>query len=300
MSQGILELDSYRLAQYALQMPCVICATGNAHDAVQCRLCHAPLALSRQAANTDCEPRLVAMLGPSGVGKSCYLGVLLDILSRQTDRMKFTPRGPFSLTLQQSVIASLYRGEFPTPTAVDAAQWPWVHALLQWGKRRTKEVVFADVSGESLGLELDCPNKFPAIRASVTQSAGLMIYLDAPRLAQTGRDSDYASLKLLTYLQELVTVSETGWGHRPVAFVLTKADQCENVFANPAGYVERFAPSLWRHCEEHLPRCEFFAVSIAGAVAYRVHPREGRVRFPLRIEPRGILDPWEWLIENLP
>src|SRR4051812_31084166 len=96
-----VELDSYRLAQYAVQVPCYICGNGNTFDAELCRHCLAPMALAHQANCQKLRPRMIATIGPSGVGKTVYLGMLIDMLSRQPSGMQLLARGAFSITLQQ-------------------------------------------------------------------------------------------------------------------------------------------------------------------------------------------------------
>jgi hypothetical protein len=48
-----------------------------------------------------------------------------------------------------------------------------------------------------------------------------------------------------------------------------------------------------------LRRFRFFAAGVAGAVAMQ-NGLGGRMAVPLRIEPRGIVEPFSWLVEQLP
>ena len=52
---------------------------------------------------------MIAVFGASGVGKTVYLGMLMDMLSRQTERLQLLARGAFSITLQQTTVAALSR-----------------------------------------------------------------------------------------------------------------------------------------------------------------------------------------------
>src|SRR3982751_6434545 len=107
MKEGILELDSYRLIPYSVQVPCYVCEGGNTYDAELCRHCFAPMALAHQAQSQKVRPHMIATIGPSGVGKTVYLGMLIDMLSRQASGMQLLARGAFSITLQQLVIGAL-------------------------------------------------------------------------------------------------------------------------------------------------------------------------------------------------
>ncbi len=48
-----------------------------------------------QAHMQKVRPRMVAVLGTSGVGKTVYLGMLLDMLSRRPERMQILRAGRF-------------------------------------------------------------------------------------------------------------------------------------------------------------------------------------------------------------
>ena len=96
MTKGVvIELDSYRLVQYSQQVICYICGEGNLPDAEQCRQCYAPMALAHQASNQKVAPHMLATLGATEAGKTVYLGMLLDMLSRQPDRLQILARGIF-------------------------------------------------------------------------------------------------------------------------------------------------------------------------------------------------------------
>jgi hypothetical protein len=84
MTKAALQpLDSSRLVQYAEPIACYICEANNTFDAEYCHVCLAPMALSHQAVVQNVHPKMVAVIGASGVGKTVYLGMLMDMLSRQ-------------------------------------------------------------------------------------------------------------------------------------------------------------------------------------------------------------------------
>ncbi len=84
-----------------------------------------------------------------------------------------------------------------------------------------------------------------------------------------------------------------------MALVFTKADQCEECGDDPDGYAKTHAAGLWQHCQERFAVHQFFAAGVAGACAWRESRTAGRVRVPLRIEPHGIVEPFEWLLEQI-
>ncbi|NIP86418.1 MAG: hypothetical protein GTO03_12950 [Planctomycetales bacterium] len=107
-------------------------------------------------------------------------------------------------------------------------------------------------------------------------------------------------MKVLSYLAELREESKKGKHQRPVGIVFTKADQCESCFEDPRRYAQRRASALWRQCDELFSRHAFFACSVAGGSGYRVLPdHELPVLVPLRVEPRGIVEPFQWLMQHV-
>jgi hypothetical protein len=295
---GSLELDSYRLAAYTVPCPCYVCGGGNNYDAELCRHCHAPMALAHQAASQKIHPRMVAAIGPSGAGKTVYLGMLTDMLSRQYDDLQLLARGAFSIKLQQHTMAALARCEFPAKTPNEPDRWHWMHCQVLRKKRRPTELIMPDLAGEALLEEVDHPNTYPVIRAFLSKCASVLVLVDAPR-AQSGQsDEDFHTMKLISYLCELQAEKKTGWPTRPVSLVFTKADQCEHCFDDPAAFARRHTPGLFQQCRERLHRHQFFAVGVAGACGYR-NELHGRVHVPLRVEPRGVVEPFAWVLEEL-
>ncbi len=300
MSKTIIPMDSYRLAEYAVPVPCYVCGEGNSFDAELCRHCFAPMALAHQAKVQHVRPQMVAVIGSSGVGKTVYLGMLLDMLSRQPQRMQVLARGAFSITLQQTVMASLARSEFPSKTPSEPDRWNWAHCQIRTpGARNPIELIVPDMAGEAVLEEVDHPHTYIGIRRFLEQCSGAMVLIDAAEMNAGAREQDYFAMKLLSYLAELEQDGKPLWPNRPLALVLSKADQCENCFDDPAEFAQRRAAGLWQHCTERFRRHKFFASGVAGACAPRWVRGVGRVITPLRIEPRGIMEPFEWLVGQI-
>ncbi len=295
-ANGLLEMDSYRLAAYTVPCPCYICGGGNNFDAELCRHCHAPMALAHQATSQKLHPRMIAAVGPSGAGKTVFLGMLTDMLSRQDENMQLLARGAFSIRLQQHAMASLAHCEFPQKTPNEPDRWHWVHCQVLRKKHRPTELIMPDLAGEALLEEVDHPGTYPVIRSFLGKCAGIMVLIDAPRVESGDNDEDFHTMKLISYLTELPGDKKSGWHSRPVALVFSKADQCEHCFDDPHGFAERHTPGLVQQCRERLKRHQFFAVGVAGAIGFRNEPH-GRVQIPLRIEPRGIVEPFRWLLD---
>jgi GTPase SAR1 family protein len=298
--EGVLELDSYRLLPYAVQIPCYVCGGGNTYDAELCRHCFAPMALAHQANSQKIQPRMLATIGPSGVGKTVYLGMLIDMLSRQSTGMQLLARGAFSITLQQTVIGALARCEFPSKTPNEPDRWNWVHCQVKAPEaRKPVELIMPDMAGEAILEEVDHPHTYPIIRTFLEKCAGILILVDAEKVHIGAHEQDYFTMKLLSYLCELDDDPRTGWSKRPVALVFTKSDQCTESFEDPSHFAQTRTPGLWQHAQERFAKHQFFATGVAGGTAFRLLPRAGRIRVPLRIEPHGITEPFEWLVRSL-
>ena len=128
MIRGVLQpMRSSELAESALPVLCYVCEAANTRDAEYCCRCSAPMALAHQALGQTARPKMIAVLGPSGSGKTVYLGMLMDMLSRQPQRLQIVARGAFSIGLQQTTVSALARCEFPAKTGTEPECWNWMH-----------------------------------------------------------------------------------------------------------------------------------------------------------------------------
>jgi len=302
MTKSMIQpLEAYRLARYAVPISCYVCGTDNTYDAEYCTHCGAPMALAHQANSQNICPRMVAVMGASGVGKTVYLGMLMDMLSRQPQRMQLLARGAFSITLQQTTISALARCEFPAKTPNEPERWNWVHCQVRRPRqRRPLEVIMPDMAGEALIEEVDHPHTYRVVRAFLAKCVGTMLLIDAEQLVDGGPEQELFALKLLSYLGELVEGRRRGAKLHPLALVFTKADRSEECMDDPTVFARDHAAGLWQQCRERFTIHRFFAAGVAGACAMRDTLDEGRVQVPLRVEPQGIIEPFEWLVENLP
>ncbi len=309
MTKSMIQpLESCRLIQYAVPVPCHICGTDNTLDSEFCNHCFAPMALAHQSCGRKTQPQMLAALGASGAGKTVYLGMLIDMLSRQPERMQLLARGAFSITLQQTTLAALSRCEFPQKTPNEPDRWNWVHCQIRRRQQRQPlELIMPDMAGEALLEEVDHPHTFRVVRSFLQKCTGALVLIDTMRLEESSQDQDYFTLKLLTYLNELDNddsddtrwQKSLSWKNRPVALVFSKADHSDLCSDDPEGYAKTQAPALWQFCQERFHRHRFFAASVAGTCVYRESLTEGRMQVPLRIEPQGVVEPFQWLLEEL-
>ncbi len=292
-------LKSSQWIQSDQPISCYICESSNSIDAEHCHFCSAPIALARQAAGQQMPPCMIAVVGASGVGKTVYLGLLMDMLSRQTERLQFLARGAFSIDLQQTTVSALARCQFPSKTCNEPDRWNWVYCQVRRDPRSpTIELIMPDMAGESILEEIDHRNTYRVIKEFLRKSSAALVLIDAVRLRDGDQGQDYFAMKVLSYLSEVEPRGKHGWSQRPVALVLTKVDQAEACRDDPAAFARAHAPGLWQHCQQRFSNHRFFAASVVGAYAWRESAAQGRCRVPLRVEPRGIVEPFEWLMEQ--
>ncbi|QDU86748.1 hypothetical protein Pla175_00980 [Pirellulimonas nuda] len=295
-------LESYLLAQTSTALECVICNAENCASAERCRRCHAPLSLTRQSASLRRRPHLIAVLGGPGAGKTVYLGMLLDMLTRGVGGLRAHARGPQSITLQQSTTTALASGWFPDRTPNVPDQWHWVHCRVECGRRRrTMELMLADVAGEAwTQVDVDSTQQI-AVPAILSRADGVLLLADAERLHGGEPDESYGMLKALSLLTELRR--EPGRrgrrpDRRPCAVVFTKADACGRALDDPEGFAESHAATLLGDCRSRLPNTKVFATSVVGASTRRVAAGNRRAT-PLRVEPQGVVEPLGWLLNQV-
>jgi len=298
--KGILQMDSYKWANdYDLAHPCFICGGGNPENAELCNQCAAPMVLTHQALKQKTPTRMIAAIGSAGAGKTVYLGVLTDMLSRENGRLEMVARGAFSIAMQEHTMEALSSCRFPEKTPNEPDRWNWVHSQIKSRKRkRAFDLIMPDLAGDALMEEINHPRSYPVIHQFLSKCSGVMLLVDAAELEEGQQMQDFFAMKIATYLCELDGNARTGWPARPVAVVLTKADQCGNCFESADVFAQRHAPGLWKQVREKFKRYEYFATGVAGACGYR-HELGGRRQFPLRIEPRGVIEPFEWLTNEV-
>jgi hypothetical protein len=260
------------------------------------------MALAHQTQSVKKQPHLIAVIGASGAGKTVYLGLLMDMLTRHVGLLRSTARGPMSISLQQTTTTALATGWFPEKTVAAPEHWHWVHCQFNCRRRRRPvELVIPDLSGEALAIETEKSGRYPAIRSLLAKCAGIMVLADAEVLQSGDHSQDFVTLKLLSLIGELREEKarrRRGPERRPLALVLTKADKCDGAFDNPREFAEAHASALWNDCRERFPKHDAFACSVTGATAYR-DSYGRRQQVPLRIEPHGIVEPFGWLMTEL-
>lgn len=292
-------LQTYQTNQEKLD--CFLCGKANSLDADECRECSAPMDISQVHAEGR-VPQVIATLAAPGVGKSIYLGMLLDSLARQRDRSEVTCFGSSASQLQQIVASCLSRGSFPEEDTIP--EWTWAHCQLT---RSTQKKPFEVFLSDSPGLATieDCERRrnWPVISATIAKSVGALLFVDGAAVSDGDQDEEFFALELLQYYSKIRrqvpnddSRPRKGKADSNVAIVLTKADQSEDCMQRTDEFVRGQMPGLWQFCRDHLPCHKFFASSVVGAcVPFKDH-RGYKTRVPMRVEPRGILEPFRWLL----
>ncbi len=280
---------------------CLICGRHNLSEAVVCSECSAPLAIVHDAATQEREPQLIAMIGESNVGKTVYLGFLLDMLSQRAGDFQAIPKGAYSIDLQQNVISHMARRGFPPKTPMESNQWYWAYYQVCRRSESSKwfDLLMPDMAGESLAAEIAAPNSFKVIRGLLKRSAGLMLLVDAALAANGSSQGDFFALKILSYIDSMQATKRNERITTPIAVVLCKGDYCPECFDDPKQFVRANLYRLWNLCENRFANVEFFACSVVGSLGYATAPQEDYVTpVPLHTALQGVLEPFEWVIDQ--
>ncbi len=280
---------------------CLICETNNEPDAMLCESCDAPMAIVHDAVAQGRRPQIVSVIGESNVGKTVYLGFLLDMLAQRAGDFEAVPKGAYSVDLQQSVISHMAQRQFPPKTAMEADQWYW--AYYQVRRRRPHapwvDLIMPDMAGESLAAEVATPQTFRVIHNLLNKSVGMLLLLDAALAANGSTQPDFFAMKMLSYIDSM---SSTKGGKRiktPIAVLLCKADHCPDCFDNPTGFVKANMNRTWNLCESRFESVAFFATSVVGSLGYAVSEDQEHVTpIPLHTALRGVIEPFEWIIDQ--
>ncbi|MFO0909556.1 MAG: hypothetical protein U0794_14575 [Isosphaeraceae bacterium] len=281
-----------------ININCPLCG-GHLFEGEACGSCFAPAAVIESIIYRDRPPKFVGVLGPSGVGKTVYLGMLLDLLSAAqagcTDcHGTVLPAAPpkFILALEQQ--------RFPDKTPNEADRWAWVHCEVRTSKKgQVVDIVTPDVAGEAVMAELETPKSNPTIRSLIDRCAALVVLVDTVEVVGEGQGQELFAMQLISYLDTLRPGRRRGKVEVPVAIVFTKTDLCEGTIRDPENFARSNAPALWRLCESRLKRFRFDCSGVAGSTG-RLVDRDGRETLvPLRVEPRGVVEPFSWLMTQI-
>jgi hypothetical protein len=278
---------------------CPLC-DGHVTEGEPCAVCYAPYELILSASLRGEPPRFVGVLGPSGVGKTVYLGLLLELLARGVGGLRGLPVGPGSLAVQRDLVLALERQRFPEKTPNEADRWQWVCCEVTplTGARRppTFDLIAPDVAGEAVMAELERPRSNATVRALIGKCAGLVVLADVVQVIADGQGQELFAMQLVSYLAALHGAGGRRKVEVPVAVVFTKSDLCEEPIDDPDAFARANAAGLWNLCQARLKHHRFFRARAAGSTAILVDADGGERLVPLRIEPEGIVEPVAWLL----
>lgn len=281
---------------------CLICGHDNQPEVLQCTGCYAPMAIVQDAIAQERDPKIVTVVGESNVGKTVYLGFLLDMLAHRAGAFEAIPKGAYSVDLQQNVVSHLSRRCFPPKTPMEANQWYWAYYQV----RRMEEdnnwydLVMPDMAGESLAAEVATPRTFRVIHNLLNKSKGLLLLVDAASAANGSTQPDFFALKMLSYIDSMYGSKHEEKIKTPVAVVLCKADYCPECFDNPKGFVQANLNRIWNLCDSRFENVSFFASSVVGSLGYAAaNDGETVTPIPLHTALRGVLEPFEWIIDQI-
>ncbi len=280
---------------------CLICGTSNVSQAMQCQECSAPMALVHDSIAQERQPQIVSIIGESNVGKTVHLGFLLDMLSQRAGDFEAVPKGAYSVDLQQSVISHMAARTFPPKTPMEADKWYWAYyQIFRKNPSKWVDLVMPDMAGESLAAEVATPKTFRVIHNLLNRSAGLILLVDAALASNGSQQPDFFALKILSYIDTLRGGKRENRVQTPTAVVLCKADYCPECFDHPRRFVEANLNRLWNMCESRFENVEFFAASVVGSLGYATaEDEEYVIPVPLHTALRGVLEPFEWIVDQL-
>lgn len=260
------------------------------------------MSIVQDAVIQEREPKIVSVIGESNVGKTVYLGVLLDMLSQRAGDFEAIPKGAYSIDLQQAVISHLAHRMFPPKTPMEANQWYWAYYQARRREHRAPwvDLVMPDMAGESLAAEVATPQTFRVIHNLLNKSSGMLMLVDAAMAANGSTQPDFFAMKMLSYLDSMYAAKREQRIQTPIAILLCKADHCPECFDNPREFVQANMNRLWNLCESRFESVSFFASSVVGSLGYAMSQEEDYVTpIPLHTALRGVLEPFEWIIDQL-
>jgi hypothetical protein len=281
------------------ELSCPLCG-GFSREGDPCATCGLPFKVIESILTRPSPPRFLGVLGPSGAGKTVYLGMLLDLLARGACGLHGLAQSPFTLSLHRNLILAVERQRFPEKTPVESDRWDWLHCAIYAGKSKTPyDIVTPDVAGEAVMGELENPGTYKTIRALIGRCAGLVVLVDLVQIIAGGQGQELFAMQLISYLDALKPRKKNQKINVPVAIVFTKADLWDDWTRDPAAFARANALALFSQCRNRLDHCDFYFSGVAGSTSRLIDRNGHEVIIPLRIEPRGIVEPFAWMIKQL-
>jgi hypothetical protein len=279
---------------------CPLCG-GHTYEGEPCGSCFLPYKVIESVKTRPHPPQFVVVMGPTGVGKTVYLGMLLDLLARGAGGLQGLSRSPFSLTLHRNLILALERQRFPEKTPVETDRWNWLHCEIVVPKSKSAvDVVTPDVAGEAVMYEMESPGTNKTIRSLINRCAGMVVLVDLVQVVAEGQSQELFAMQLISYLDALRPGKKK---HRkvdvPVAIVFTKADLFEEWIVDPEAFAKGNVAGLYAQCQARLDRFSFHCSGVAGSSANLVNDAGQESLIPLRVEPHGVIEPFAWMINQL-
>ncbi|QDT08169.1 TRAFAC clade GTPase domain-containing protein [Planctomycetes bacterium K23_9] len=284
-------------------IPCACCDQPLLSTSDYCPTCETPTTLSSTVAARGGRQDFISVLGASNAGKTVYLGLLLDILSKGSDAFRGSATSAFSIDLQEQVVTALERKMFPEKTPTEADAWKWLHCQISMAKKKSTEhidLISPDFAGEAIAMEINQSGMYPAIGHVVQKSTGLMILCDSLRVRDEGSAEDLFGMKLASYIagqHGLTTDSAARKDAGPsIAIVFTKCDGCPEAIEDPARFAANNTPRMFEYCRRTFTNHNFFAASVAGSSGTLADSNGRQTRMPFHIQPQGVLEPLRWIV----
>ena len=282
---------------------CVCCDAGLFDKDGFCPTCQAPTSLSKAIADRGAPGQFISVLGASNAGKTVYLGMLLDMLTKGIGGLRGLPNNSLSVAVQEQTINALEQCQFPEKTPNDVDQWKWMHCELDLGKRKGGyfDIISPDFAGEAISFEMEQPGSFPVVGHVVKRSVSFVLLIDSIRVRDSGREEDFFAMKIASYIHAANAKTSKFAKKKvklPLAIVMTKCDSCPEAVHDPQGFAKANMPGFEKYLDRHFSSFKFFAASVVGSSATMVD-RYGRVELiPFHVSPQGILEPIQWIIKQ--
>ncbi len=289
---------------YSNAPPCVCCDSQMTTLDEYCLECHTPAEITASVHNRRASPHFISVVGPSNAGKTVFLGLLLDMLCGGAKDLKGVPNGAFSIGLQEQVISALEERRFPEKTPNESDLWKWLHCVVtDSSTKQSKQVDFVapDFAGEAIAQELEHPGTHAAVSHIVQRTAAFLLLCDSVEVRDNGAREDLFAMKLGSYIRQQQGLSEIGKSRDltpAIAIVFTKADTCPEAAADPRRFMANNMPRFLDYCQHNFPRHDVFSASVVGSSAMLSNDSGAVSRVPFHIQPRGVIEPLHWAIQN--
>ena len=302
MSKSMLPMESYRLAEFAAQIPCYICGEGNTFDAELCHCCQAPMALRIRRTRKKSAHAWSPPSAPAASARPSTWACSWTCSRGRSTACRSSPAARFRSRLQQTRHLGACALRVPAKDAqrarpLELGALPGQHARAPQ-RRRADHARHGRRSDPRRGRSSAHLPRHPLVpRAS---ARGILILIDAVEAHGRATRPGLLHHEAAELLERAGRRPQARLAAPPGGADLQQGRPVRTLLRRPGRVRAAARPASGSIATSASATTSSFAAGVAGCCLTRlVRGRGKRDLAACAIEPRGIVEPFEWLVKQM-